>query len=143
MLAPGEEIDFTIGFSPTTSGLRETATIRITTNDPAAPTVDLLATGLGGVAALELVLPDQGDFGHVCIGSFADRGLVLNNRGPCPLRLTGISSSSAEFIVPGVVSYPLVVGPGDSLEPPVRFQPASFGAKSATLTVSSNDRPPR
>src|SRR6266511_2277070 len=88
---------------------------------------------------LELVLPDQGDFGNVCVGSFVDRGLVVNNRGPCSLRVTGIGSSSAEFIPPGVSFYPLVVGPGDSVELPIRFQPGGFGAKSATLTVTSND----
>ncbi len=139
VLAPGEEIDFTIAFSPTTPGSLETATIRITSNDPGAPTVDLSATGTGGVPALELVLPDQGDFGNVCVGSFVDRGLVVNNRGPCSLRVTGIGSSSAEFIPPGVSFYPLVVGPGDSVELPIRFQPGGFGAKSATLTVTSND----
>jgi hypothetical protein len=139
VLAPGEEIDFTIAFSPTTPGSLETATIRITSNDPGAPTVDLSASGTGGVPALELVLPDQGDFGNVCVGSFVDRGLVINNRGPCPLRVTGVTSSSADFIAPGVSFYPLTVDAGDSVELPIRFQPSSFGAKSATLTVTSND----
>jgi hypothetical protein len=139
VLAPGEEIDFTIAFSPTTLGSLETTTIRITSNDPAAPTVDLSATGTGGVPALELVLPDSGDLGKVCVGSFVDHELVVNNRGPCPLRVTGISFSSPEFIAPGVSFYPLVVEAGDSVELPIRFQPGSFGAKSGTLTVTSND----
>jgi photosystem II stability/assembly factor-like uncharacterized protein len=139
VLAPGEEIDFTIAFSPTTPGLLETATIRIASNDPDAPVVDLAATGTGGVPALELVLPDRGDFGKVCVGSFVDRGVVINNRGPCPLGVSGIGSSSPEFVPPGVSFYPLVVGSGDSIEVPIRFEPTSFGAKSATLTVTSND----
>lgn len=139
VLAPGEEIDFTIAFTPTTPGSLETATIRIVSNDPDAPTVDLSATGTGGVPLLQHALANRGDFGNVCVGSFVDHGLVLNNRGSCRLYLTGISSSSPDFIPPGVATYPLAVEAGDSIELPIRFQPASFGAKSATLTITSND----
>jgi hypothetical protein len=139
ILKPGEEIDFTVQFTPTTPGAFETATIRINSNDPGAPAVDLAATGRGGVPSLELALPDNGDFGDVCLGSFVDRGLVINNRGPCPLRVRRVSSSSPDFIPPAVTFYPLVVAPGDSLELPIRFQPQNLGPASATLTVTSND----
>ncbi|MGC2404682.1 MAG: hypothetical protein WA510_33130, partial [Acidobacteriaceae bacterium] len=36
-------------------------------------------------------------------------------------------------------SYPLNIGAGDSLPVPIRFTPTSFGAKSAVITVTSND----
>jgi photosystem II stability/assembly factor-like uncharacterized protein len=139
ILKPGEEIDFTVQFTPTTLGTVERATIRINSNDPGAPTVDLMATATAGVPSLELALPDRGDFGDVCVGSFVDRGLVVNNRGPCPLRIKRVSSSSPAFIPPGVTFYPLVVAPGDSVELPIRFQPQNVGPASATLTVTSND----
>jgi photosystem II stability/assembly factor-like uncharacterized protein len=138
-LAAGEEIDFTISFTPTTPGSFEAATIRIVSNDPTAPDVDLAAVALAGAPALELVLPDRGDFGEVCTGSFVDRGLVINNRGPCPLRVSSIISSGADFVAPGVSFYPLFVAAGDSIEVPIRFEPTSVGLKSATLTVTSND----
>ncbi len=139
ILAPGEEIDFTIQFTPTTTGTLEIATIRIISNDPNAPIVDLAASGTGGLASLEVARPDNGDFGNVCLGSFVDRGLVLNNRGPCPLRVNGITSSSTDFITPGVTFFPLVVAAGDSVELPIRFQPSHFGAASASITITSND----
>lgn len=139
VLAAGEEIDFTIQFTPTTTGSLETATIRIISNDPGAPIVDLAATGIGGVASLQVAIPDHGVFGNVCLGSFVDRGLVINNRGPCPLRVTGVTSSSGDFMPPLVTSFPLVVAAGDSVELPIRFQPHSLGAASATLTITSND----
>jgi photosystem II stability/assembly factor-like uncharacterized protein len=139
VLRSGEEIDFTIQFTPTTPGTQEAATIRIVSNDPGAPVVDLMATGTGGVASLQLAIPDRGDFGEVCVGSFVDRGLVLNNRGPCPLRVTGVTSSSPDFIPPRVSSFPLVVAAGDSVELPIRFQPQNRGSASATITVTSND----
>ena len=41
----GEHIDFTVEYNPTGAGVEEIATIRIISNDPNAPFVDLLATG--------------------------------------------------------------------------------------------------
>ncbi|MEZ4416376.1 MAG: choice-of-anchor D domain-containing protein [Gemmatimonadota bacterium] len=139
ILAPGEEIDFTVEFVPTTPGLPEAATLRINTNDPGAPTVDLMATGVGGVPSLETIVPDRGDFGAVCMGAFVDRDLIVNNRGSCPLRITGIISSSPAFIAPRVSFFPLEVAPGGSIELPVRFQPQVLGGAAATLTLFSND----
>ena len=74
------------------------------TDDPDA--VDLLATGTCGIAALVTVIPDNGDFGEVRLGSFTDRDLVINNRGPCPLSVTGIVPSAPAFR-----SHPRCIGP--------------------------------
>ena len=63
----------------------------------------------------------------------------MDNSGACTLSINAITSSSADFLVPEVLSYPITVGPGDALPVPIRFRPASFGAKAATITVTSND----
>jgi photosystem II stability/assembly factor-like uncharacterized protein len=42
----GEHIDFTIEYNPKGAGVEEIATIRITSNDPTAPTVDLSTSGM-------------------------------------------------------------------------------------------------
>ncbi|MDR7255150.1 hypothetical protein J2X46_004152 [Nocardioides sp. BE266] len=139
ILAAGEEVDFTVAFTPTTPGTPETATIRIITTDPQAPIVDIAATGAGGVPVLDVAVPDTGDFGDVCLGSFVDRGLVLNNRGTCTLFVKRITSSDAAFVPPGVSTYPVAVAAGDSVELPIRFQPSARGPASATLTIVSND----
>lgn len=137
-IGPGEELDFTIAFIPSTPGTVEIATIRIASNDPAAPVVDLLASGLGGVGALETAIADSGKFRDTCLGAFSDEALVISNSGTCTLSVTGITSSSADFLVPEVITYPLTVGAGDSLSLPLRFQPASLGAKLAVITVISD-----
>ena len=80
---PGEEITFSVSFTPSGTGF-EAAIIRITTSDPNAPFVDVLATGIKGNGRLTTAIADQGDFGHVCLGAFADEPLVLNNSGPVP-----------------------------------------------------------
>ena len=138
-IAAGEEVDFTIRFTPTTPGVAEAAVIRVASNDPGAPYVDLLATGTGGVAVAELAIADAGDFGDVCMGDFVDRDLVINNSGDCPLRITAITSNSAAFLVPNVASFPLQVAAGSTLAVPLRFQPSAVGAANATVRVFSND----
>jgi hypothetical protein len=89
IVQPGEEIDFTVSFTPTTAGVPEKATIRVITYDPTAPFVDIEATG----------------------------------------------QLSPDFFAPSVLSYPLLVDSGDSIDVVVRFQPSSFGPKSGTITI--------
>ena len=138
-IGPGDQVDFTIKFSPTTPGGTETATIRITSNDPVTATLDLGVTASSGAGSLSTVIAGQGDFGDVCPGHFSDQPLTLCNTGHCPLTVTALSSSSAEFLVPSVLSYPLVIGSGSSLAVPIRFQPAGSGAYSATISIDSTD----
>ncbi len=139
VIAPGGEADFTVHYTPTTPGATDQATIRIRSNDPGAPDLDLLATGTGGVATAEVAVGDGGDFGEVCLGSFVDRDLVINNSGTCRLEITAINSSSPNFVVPGVISFPLVVSGGGSITLPLRFQPTGLGVTGATIDVVSND----
>jgi hypothetical protein len=91
------------------------------------------------VTVLATAIANSGNFGNVCVGSFADELLTINNTGSTPLSISAIISSSPEFLAPSVLSYPLVVGPGDSIDVVIRFQPTSPGFKPATLTIISND----
>jgi hypothetical protein len=135
---PGEEIAFTVSFTPSVAGASETAIIRIASNDPTAPFVDVAATGSKGTGRLATAIADAGAFGNVCLGSFADELLTLSNSGICPLTIVNIVGS-ADFLAPGVLSYPLVVSSGGSIEVVVRFQPSTFGAKAGALTILSDD----
>ncbi len=137
-IAAGDDVGFTIAFHPSSPGPKS-ATIRITSNDPVTPSLDLLATGSGGAGALELAIADSGDFGAVCLGSFVDRPLVLVNDGPCRLHVTDVTAAPADFVAPAVLSYPLTIGAGDAVELPIRFQPTVLGAHAGTITVTSDD----
>ncbi len=137
ILAPGENIDFTVAYSP--SGAFDVATIRIITNDPNAPFVDLLAIGGLGTGRIATAIANSGSFGNVCLGSFADELMTINNSGTCSLSILDIVGSP-EFLAPSVLSYPLLVGPGDSIDVVIRFQPsAPDGPKAGAITILSND----
>lgn len=136
-VAPGDSIQFTVVFTPTTPG-PALAIIRISSNDPGAPFVDVPTEGVLGTAALATAIANSGNFANVCVGSFADEILTINNPGPCPLSIFGISATG-DFAAPGVASYPLAVETGDSIDVVIRFQPSSFGARAGTITVVGSD----
>jgi len=138
IISPNAEVDFTVIYTPTTA-VSESALIRIASNDPGAPAFDILATGSGGAATIATLIADSGAYGDVCVGTFKGIPLTISNSGTCNLRVTNIVSSSSQFQTASVVSLPLVVEGGTSLQVPIRFQPTSLGPKTATLTVSSND----
>ena len=136
-IAAGDALSIPIRFGPTSSGAK-VATITVTSNDPTG-SHKVTISGDGQTPRLSLITANAGSFGKVCLGSFADEPLILNNSGPCTLSISGITSSSVEFLVPQVLSYPLTIAAGNSLPAPIRFAPTSFGPKSATITVTSND----
>lgn len=142
VIHPGEEIDFTVELVPTTIGSSDITTIRIESNDPVAPVVDLTARALTGTGILHVLVPDEGDFGEVCRGDFVDRVLVANNAGTCPLQLWGLGSSAPEFVVPSGFDFPIVIAPGDSVDVTFRYQPAAFGATNATLSFLTDSSQP-
>jgi hypothetical protein len=136
-LEVGDSIDVSIRFAPKSLGAKA-AKIRIDSNDPASPhQVDV--SGVAPSPRLSLVIANRGDFGKVCVGHFADEPLILNNSGPCPVTVTGLTSSSGAFQTPEVLTFPLLIGPGDSLEVPIRFAPTTLGGASGTITVTSSD----
>jgi hypothetical protein len=139
-ISPNAQIDFTVQFTPFSRAF-DTADIRVTSNDPNAPFVDLTATGSGfGAATIGTSIADTGNFGGVCIGSFVDLPLTINNSGTCPLQVNGIIPSDPEFLTPNTLSFPFTVAPGASLQLNERFQPAlPTGNRVATVDVTSSD----
>ena len=139
ILAPGDNIEFTVAYLPTGVATPEAATIRIITNDPTAPVVDLTATGILGTSRVVTAIANAGNFGNVCLGAFADELLTINNSGVCPLRIFDIAGSP-EFLAPSVLSYPAAGRPGQldrRRHPLPAFSP--FGAKAGAITILSND----
>ncbi|WP_233860285.1 choice-of-anchor D domain-containing protein [Paraburkholderia sp. HD33-4] len=84
-------------------------------------------------------IANSGFFGDVCRESFVDEMLTVNNSGTGTLRIFNIASTSADFEVPAVLSWPLKVRPGVSVELPIRFKPVAHGSRSGKIEIFSND----
>ena len=135
-VAPGESVEVRVRFAPMSAGAAA-ATVTIFSNDLFDPEkVDV--HGTGGTPRLVVGIADSGNFGGACLGSFRDEPLMVNNAGPCPLSIDSVTSSSAEFRPPQILTYPIVVAAGASVALPIRFQPTALGAAAAKITVVSN-----
>ncbi len=139
-IGPNSHVDFTVQFTPAAgpAGPRQ-ATIRVSTNDPAAPTIDLTATAVVGEPNISATIANSGNFGDVCEHTFKDLDLTVNNSGACNLVISGIASTGAEFQAPTVSSFPITVAPGASTTIPARYAPDNPGTDSAQIRITSND----
>lgn len=138
VISPDFCFPFEVKFSPLATG-NQTTMFTIATNDPVSPSVVINANAQGEQPRISTIVADAGNFGDVCVGKFKDLKITVNNSGGCDLVISGLTSSSSQFQVAGVMSFPLVIHAGDSLQIPIRFEPTSFGAKSGTITINSND----
>lgn len=138
-IPPGGHADYTIRFGAALPTGSKSATFRIFSDDPVTPTVDVAASGT--VDAPEIAAsPSTIDYGEVCAEDGPGHLKTLhicNNSVHCPLSVTDISISNAEFEVVGSTSF--VVPPGDCHDVTVKFTPTSIGEKTADLTVTSDD----
>jgi subtilisin family serine protease len=138
LIQPGAHVDYTIRFSPGAQAQAYAGTLTIVSDDADEGSIQIAITGASGAPSIDTTIADSGSFGDVCRGSFKDLELTVINSGTCPLNVTNITASAAEFIVPGTVALPVTVGAGDALALPVRYQPTDLGADAGTFTITSN-----
>jgi Abnormal spindle-like microcephaly-assoc'd, ASPM-SPD-2-Hydin len=139
-IAPGEEIDYTVQFAPTSRG-DKTATFTVQSDDPNSPSTQIPASGTGVTGEIEL----SGDlnFGTVARGTTATRAVVVHNVGEGFLTVSSVTmSGDPAFSVEPTPSTPLVIQPGETATFHVRFSPlgnAGPGTLTGTLHVQSDD----
>ncbi len=111
-----------------------------------------LSTGSGDINPLEAFdlpptcVPDIElnaplDFGNVCIGDFGTNQLRIFNTGVGDLIVSDVArvGGSDDITVDPNPEVPVFVGPGSHVDFTVRCTPTSFGAKTATIQIDSND----
>lgn len=137
IIETGDSVAIPIRYQPNSLGLKA-ATITVFSDDPEGAR-KVHVSGKASPPRLATIIADNGNFGDVCTGSFKDRMITLSNSGRCALKVTGIISSSADFMAPNVLSYPIRIHAGDAVQVPIRFEPTSFGVKSSTIKIISDD----
>lgn len=112
------------------------ADIVLDSNDPDEPSLRagarLHVTGAADIASA----PESLDFGYLFAGASKSDTLIVRNAGTATLVVSGVSASSAAFIVP-TAGFTLI--PGAVRRIPVRFSPAIRGDFGGMVTFTSND----
>lgn len=147
-LAPSANCAVDVTFDPDAQ-VAYAATITIPSNAPGSPhVVALSGSGAPPTAApvvtldpgLALILGDQ----PIADGPTAPTVLTVGNTGTANLNIGATTiggSDPGEFSLVANGCADTIVGPGDECTVGVRFDPTATGAKTATLTLASNDGP--
>ena len=142
-IQPGEELDYTMRFLPTSAG-NLSAVFSINSDDPNQPVYQLFPNGIG--VAPKIAVSGDLNFGVVARGTKATRDIVVQNTGGAPLVIAAsgvafIGSSDPSFSVLRP-STPQTIAPGGSLVFTIQFAPLANDPgtlKTGTLRILSND----
>jgi hypothetical protein len=138
-VAGGSSCRSSVTFKPTAAGARA-ANLVITTDDPSRPTVIVPLSGTGlvpvaGVSPSALTFPDQ----PVGAAS-ATQAVMLSNSGQAPLaisRVAGTGTNAGDFLLTNACPANLAAGAQCAIG--ATFKPTAQGARSAAITITSND----
>jgi len=140
-VAPGDSSRMTIQFAPVTAG-NKNATLRIQSNDPDTPALDVAFSGTGLLPPYPIIVasPPSRDFGSVAVMASTSAGVWVRNAGGVVLQVSALSllgPQAAEFAVTSGGAFS--VASTDSVQIGLAFTPLTLGSRSATLRIQSDD----
>jgi HYDIN/CFA65/VesB family protein len=135
-VSPNSQVSFLVRFDPTAAGARS-ATIRVTTDDPDQPIINIVANGIGAVPDIRVT--GNTGFGNVCAGTNPTQTVSVCNVGNSNLNVTAAFNPSCNDFTLVNNPFPAIVSHDSCVDLTVRFTPTSAGAKSCSLVITSND----
>jgi len=135
-IAAGKSATFNAIFTPSSAGT-VSGSVTLVSNAPSSPLT--IALGGTGVAASSLlaVNPTSLSFGNVNDGTATSLGVTLTNTGNANETISGVNATGAGFSTSGV-SAGITLAPNQSTTLTVAFDPATPGAATGTVTVTSS-----
>lgn len=133
---PSGTLNAGVRFDPKTPG-SPTATLRIFSDDPALPTVEVQLNTMAIQGALT-VTPATVDFGDVQVATTGDRTVDLTNTGTDTLTIATATVAGGEFSLVGAPIDGTMLAPDQKASLTVRFAPATAGAKSGLLSIMAD-----
>jgi hypothetical protein len=128
---PGSVTTVTLVFAPQTAG-SQTATMTVTSNDPAHPLVAVTLSGTGTGSPTNLLA-----YGNVVVGQSLTGTLTFTNTGTAPLNITSQTTSNPAFTVTSPAT-PYSIPGGQSVPVIVVFKPSAYTLYNATLSLQSS-----
>ena len=139
-IAPGGKLAINVNYTPARK-IPYSGNLKIGSNDPKTPTLNVKLVGLSGQPCLE-VQPDPMSFGSSKIRCSAREVVDLVNLCTSPIRITGVkvktNSSTNEFKVVSPPSFPKSLGFSQYLRIKLAYTPTNLGSDQGTLEILSS-----
>jgi hypothetical protein len=141
-LNAGQTATLNLQFDPTVTGAA-TGNLTITSDSQASPSDIVAITGTGVAATPASGTPgltvssSTVAFGNVAVGTTSTQSLTLTSSGTAAVVVSGASLSGTGFSESGV-TFPLTLNAGQTATLSLQFDPATAGAATGTLTITSN-----
>jgi parallel beta-helix repeat protein len=143
IIGPGSSDSLTVTFAPLEEGLKS-AQLRIESNDMDDGPLQIALSGFGGPERSPNISINETtyDFGDIKVDSSVSQTFTIENLGNADLQIVAASFSGLNPEDFSVITRPLPItlSPSALEELVVVFNPATIGAKSATLVIESNDQ---
>lgn len=137
-LKPGATAKLTITFDPTSIGVKS-GTITLTSNSQTGKTSTIALSGTSMGAELKLSATSV-EFGEVKMDTDAKpQTVTLTSTGTAPLTISDFTRTGPGCFITSGAGFPLTLKPGASAKLTISFDPTSPGAKSGSLTLTSNN----
>jgi Abnormal spindle-like microcephaly-assoc'd, ASPM-SPD-2-Hydin/Transmembrane protein 131-like N-terminal/Protein of unknown function (DUF1573) len=135
-LTPGQSGNFTVQYTPQSTGSVSGA-VSIISNAPNSPaTVALSATGMAASYTIS-VNPGSLSFGSVTDGTAAAQGFTVTNTGNSNVAISGITATGTGYsLLSGAGAVTL--SPNQSTAVSVQFAPSVAGAVNGSVKIMSN-----
>ena len=130
-LAAGQSVEFSVGFTPTSTKYAG-GTVKLISN---ARNATLQVAGSGENGEVVTANPASVSFGQVTIGSTSTVSVVVSNAASHKVMLSSLQSTGAGFSVSGP-TFPLTLNAGQSITLMAAFAPQSAGTSGGSLFIS-------
>ena len=136
-LAPGQTLSIPVTFAPKTAGA-VTGKITITSNAASGTTSTIALTGIGVATTSQLTLSATTlAFGNVNDAATKSLAVTLTSSGTAAVTVNSAAITGTGFTL-GATGLPKTLSPGQTLSIPVTFAPATAGAVTGKITITSN-----
>ncbi len=132
-LLPGQSVEMSVSFSPTTIGWAG-GTIKFI-SDASNAILPLQVAGTGVTSEIVTASPSTVTFGKAALGTVATKPIVLTNARPWKVVLSALQTTGAGFSV-SAPTFPFALGPGQSVTLNVDFSPSAAGPVGGILFIS-------
>ncbi|MFK8030264.1 MAG: beta strand repeat-containing protein [Gammaproteobacteria bacterium] len=129
----------TVTYAPTDAGAA-VATLTVVSSDADEASVDIGLTGLATPVPMPMIdVPATLDIGDVNGGETGTGTIAVSNNGTADLTISDVSISGANAADFSQANACATVAAGASCDITIEFTPASAGAASANVVITSND----